>query len=148
MDRSLRSTRLPWLGSLVMPTRAPLRFGFYRNLSSRRSGLLDGRRATTHWQHAEQLAALFPQVTVDPDPIFVKDGKFYTSAGVTAGLDLALALVEEDAGRDLALDVTRRLVMFLKRPGAQSQLSIHLAVQLSSLRDAASPAMGPGTFDR
>jgi transcriptional regulator GlxA family with amidase domain len=96
------------------------------------AGLLDGRRATTHWQHAEQLAALFPKVTVDPDPIFVKDGKFYTSAGVTAGLDLALALVEEDAGRDLALEVARRLVMFLKRPGAQSQVSIHLAAQLSS----------------
>jgi transcriptional regulator GlxA family with amidase domain len=96
------------------------------------AGLLDGRRATTHWQHAAQLAALFPRVTVDPDPIFVKDGKFYTSAGVTAGLDLALAMVEEDAGRDLALEVARRLVMFLKRPGAQSQLSIHLAVQLSS----------------
>jgi transcriptional regulator GlxA family with amidase domain len=96
------------------------------------AGLIDGRRATTHWQHASQLAALFPRVTVDPDPIFVKDGKFYTSAGVTAGLDLALALVEEDAGRDLALEVARRLVMFLKRPGAQSQLSIHLAVQLSS----------------
>ena len=95
------------------------------------AGLLDGRRATTHWQHAEQLASRFPQVTVDPDPIFVKDGKFYTSAGVTAGLDLALALVEEDAGRELALEVARRLVMFLKRPGAQSQLSIHLAVQLS-----------------
>jgi transcriptional regulator GlxA family with amidase domain len=95
------------------------------------AGLLDGRRATTHWQHAAQLAALFPGVAVDPDPIFVKDGKFYTSAGVTAGLDLALALVEEDAGRDLALDVTRRLVMFLKRPGAQSQVSIHLAAQLS-----------------
>ncbi len=96
------------------------------------AGLLDGRRATTHWQHAEQLAVLFPRVAVGPDPIFVKDGKFYTSGCVTAGLDLALALVEEDAGRDLALDVTRRLVMFLKRPGAQSQVSIHLAAQLSS----------------
>lgn len=95
------------------------------------AGLLHGRRATTHWQHAEQLAVLFPSVTVDPDPIFVKDGKFYTSAGATAGLDLALAMVEEDAGRDLALEVARRLVMFLKRPGAQPQISSHLAAQLS-----------------
>jgi transcriptional regulator GlxA family with amidase domain len=97
------------------------------------AGLLDGRRATTHWQHAKELAAPFPKVTVDPDPILVKDGKFYTSAGVAAGLDLALTLVEEDAGPDLAFEVARRLVMFLKRPGTQSQVSVHLAEQLSPL---------------
>jgi transcriptional regulator GlxA family with amidase domain len=96
------------------------------------SHLLDGRRATTHWQHAQRLTELFPNVTVDPNPIFVKDGKYYTSAGESAGLDLALALVEEDAGQDLALAVARRLVMFLKRPAGQSQLSIHLAAQLST----------------
>jgi transcriptional regulator GlxA family with amidase domain len=96
------------------------------------AGLLDGRRVAAHWQHAERLAALFPRLAVDPDPIFVKDGKFYTSAGVTAALDLALALVEEDVGSALALEVARRLVMFLKRPGSQSQVSTHLAAQLSS----------------
>jgi len=93
------------------------------------AGLLDGRRATTHWNSADLLARRFPRVTVDPDPLFVRDGKVYTSAGVTAGMDLALALVEEDLGRDVALWVARQLVLFLKRPGGQSQFSSHLAAQ-------------------
>jgi len=93
------------------------------------AGLLDGRRATTHWGWCDTLAKQYPAVTVAPDPIFVRDGNVYTSAGVTAGMDLALALVEEDHGRALALEVARQLVMFLRRPGGQSQFSAQLAVQ-------------------
>jgi transcriptional regulator GlxA family with amidase domain len=93
------------------------------------AGLLDGRRATTHWAYCDELARLHPKVTVEPDPIFVRDGRVWTSAGVTAGMDLALALVEEDHGREIALDVARQLVLFLKRPGGQSQFSAQLAVQ-------------------
>jgi transcriptional regulator GlxA family with amidase domain len=91
--------------------------------------LLDGRRATTHWEWCATLAKRYPKVAVAADPIFVKDGNVYTSAGVTAGMDLALALVEEDHGRDVALEVARQLVMFLRRPGGQSQFSAQLAVQ-------------------
>jgi transcriptional regulator GlxA family with amidase domain len=94
-------------------------------------GLLDGRRATTHWQWCDLLAATFPAVDVDPDPIFVRDGHVWTSAGVTAGMDLALALVEDDHGRDLALAIARDLVLFLRRPGNQSQFSAHLGAQLA-----------------
>jgi len=93
------------------------------------AGLLDGKRVTTHWNEAERLARQYPQARVEPDSIYVKDGKTYTSAGVTACMDLALALVEEDHGRELALRVARELVMFLKRPGGQSQFSAHLAAQ-------------------
>lgn len=88
-----------------------------------RAGLLDGRRATTHWQFCDRLAGDHPSVSVDPDAIYVRDGKIYTSAGVTAGIDLALALVEEDWGRAQALAVAQQLVLFLKRPGGQSQFS-------------------------
>ncbi|MEU3186580.1 GlxA family transcriptional regulator [Streptomyces sp. NPDC006923] len=88
------------------------------------AGLLDGRRATTHWRHAGVLARRFPAVDVDPDAIFVRDGPLYTSAGVTAGIDLALALVEEDEGAELAREVARDLVVFLRRPGGQSQFSV------------------------
>jgi transcriptional regulator GlxA family with amidase domain len=103
------------------------------------AGLLDGRRATTHWRYCDALARQFPQVSVEPDPIFVRDGNVVTSAGVTAGMDLALALVEEDLGRELSLAVARRLVVFLRRPGSQSQFSAQLAGQLAHrdpLRDA------------
>lgn len=93
------------------------------------AGLLDGRRATTHWRWAEALARGYPRVQVEPDAIFVRDAAVWTSAGVTAGLDLALALVEADHGRALALDVARELVVFLKRPGGQSQFSLPLATQ-------------------
>ena len=93
------------------------------------AGLLDGRRATTHWSVCDLLARRYPGVTVDADPIYVRDGDVWTSAGVTAGMDLALALVEEDHGRQLALDVARRLVLFLRRPAGQSQFSAHLAAQ-------------------
>jgi transcriptional regulator GlxA family with amidase domain len=91
------------------------------------AGLLDGRRATTHWASTALLAARYPKLSVESDPIFVQDGKFWTSAGVCSGLDLALALVEEDHGRDLALAVARQLVVFLKRPGGQAQFSVQLA---------------------
>ena len=93
------------------------------------AGLLDGRRATTHWSRCEQLARRYPQVTVEPDPIFIRDGAVMTSAGVTAGMDLALALVEEDLGRDVALRTARMLVIYARRPGGQSQFSVQLAQQ-------------------
>jgi transcriptional regulator GlxA family with amidase domain len=93
------------------------------------AGLLDGRRATTHWSVCARLARRYPAVDVDPDPIYVRDGHVYTSAGVTAGMDLALALVEEDLGRRAALTIARWLVMFLHRPGNQAQFSTQLATQ-------------------
>jgi transcriptional regulator GlxA family with amidase domain len=93
------------------------------------TGLLDGRRAATHWSVCDDLARRFPAVRVEPDPIFVRDGPVWTSAGVTAGIDLALALLEEDLGRDLALAVARYLVVFLKRPGGQAQFSAALSLQ-------------------
>jgi len=93
------------------------------------AGLLDGRRATTHWAYARRLAREHPAVEVDPDPIFVRDGSVWTSAGVTAGIDLALAMVEEDLDREIALDIARQLVMFLRRPGNQSQFSATLHAQ-------------------
>jgi transcriptional regulator GlxA family with amidase domain len=95
------------------------------------AGLLDGMNATTHWQHAAELADRFPAAKVVPDQIYVQDGALYTSAGVTAGIDLALKLIEDDQGRDIALKVARRLVVFLKRPGGQSQFSAHLAAQMA-----------------
>jgi transcriptional regulator GlxA family with amidase domain len=102
------------------------------------AGLLAGRRVTTHWAYCGALAARYPEVTVEPDPIFVRDGNVATSAGVTAGIDLALALVEDDLGREAALDIARHLVVFLRRPGNQAQFSAQLAGQLASrepLRD-------------
>ncbi|MDX3516942.1 GlxA family transcriptional regulator [Streptomyces scabiei] len=93
------------------------------------AGLLDGRRATTHWAYCDTLARRHPAVEVDPDPIFVRDGHIATSAGVTSGIDLALALVEEDIGREAALAIARHLVVFLRRPGNQAQFSAQLAAQ-------------------
>ncbi|MFD4555093.1 GlxA family transcriptional regulator [Streptomyces sp. NPDC058469] len=93
------------------------------------AGLLDGRRVTTHWAYCDKLARDHPAVTVDPDPIYVRDGPVSTSAGVTSGIDLALALVEEDLGRDAALTIARHLVVFLRRPGNQAQFSAQLAAQ-------------------
>ena len=95
------------------------------------AGTLDGRRAATHWMYCSKLAQRFPAVSVEPDPIFVRDGPVWTSAGVPAGIDLALALVEEDLGRSVALAVARYLVVFLKRPGGQAQFSAALALQAS-----------------
>jgi transcriptional regulator GlxA family with amidase domain len=95
------------------------------------TGLLEGRRVTTHWAFAATLAERFPELDVDPDAIYCRDGKYWTSAGVSAGMDLALALVEEDLGRELALEVSRQMVFFLKRPGGQSQFSAQLAGQIA-----------------
>ena len=90
------------------------------------AGLLDGRRVTTHWREADRLAREYPAVIVDSDPIFIQDGQIWTSAGVAAGMDLALALVEADLGPQTALRVARELVLFLRRPGSQSQFSVPL----------------------
>jgi transcriptional regulator GlxA family with amidase domain len=91
------------------------------------AGLLDGRRATTHWSECARLAEHYPRIAVEPDPIFVRDGKVFTSAGVTAGMDLALGLIEDDHGPDVALQTARSLVLFVRRPGGQSQFSTQLA---------------------
>ena len=90
------------------------------------AGLLDGRRATTHWAASHTLAGFFPEVDVDPKPVFVRDGDVWTSAGVTAGIDLALALVEDDFGAEVAREIARWLVVYLQRPGGQAQFSSHL----------------------
>ena len=93
------------------------------------AGLMDGRKVTTHWYYAEELRARFPEARVDADSIFIRDGPLFTSAGVSAAIDLALALIEEDHGHDLAVSVARHMVMYLKRPGGQSQYSVPLAAQ-------------------
>lgn len=95
------------------------------------AGILDGRRATTHWAFSESLAQRFPKIEVEPDALFIRDGNIYTSAGISAGMDLALSMIEEDYGREIALMVARIFVLFLKRPGGQSQFSVQLAMQQS-----------------
>jgi len=90
------------------------------------AGLAGGRRVTSHWSRADQLTREHPELTVDCDPIFIRDGRIWTSAGVTAGMDLALALVEDDLGRDVAHSIAQELVLFLRRPGSQSQFSVPL----------------------
>lgn len=100
------------------------------------AGLLTGRRAVTHWHRCDEFAQRFPQVRLERDPIYLRDGHIWTSAGVTAGIDLALAMVEEDQGRALALAVARELVVFLKRPGGQSQFSAPLTLQATDDRFA------------
>jgi transcriptional regulator GlxA family with amidase domain len=102
------------------------------------AGLLDGRRATTHWKWCDRLAKAYPKIAVDAEPIFIRDGPVVTSAGITAGMDLALALVEEDFGRAAALWIARHLVLFARRPGGQSQFSVLLDLQAADrepLRD-------------
>lgn len=99
------------------------------------AGILDGRRAATHWMHTDLLAQKHPKVRVEPDAIFVRDGRIWSSAGVTTGIDLALALIEEDCGRDVAIEVARMLVVYLKRAGGQSQYSALLAAQADSDAD-------------
>src|SRR5215831_8057058 len=93
------------------------------------TGLLNGRRVTTHWRHAQHLAKTFPELRVDPNALYLRDGKFYTCAGITAGIDLSLALIEEDFGPRVALSVARELVVYLKRPGGQEQFSEPLKFQ-------------------
>lgn len=99
------------------------------------AGILDGRRAATHWMHAPLLASRYPAVTVEPDAIYIRDGRIWSSAGVTSGIDLALSLIEHDAGRKVAIDVARMLVVYLKRAGGQSQYSALLAAQAQSDSD-------------
>jgi transcriptional regulator GlxA family with amidase domain len=96
------------------------------------AGLLDGQRVTTHWFFCERLAREYPAVTVDPEPIFIRNGRLSTTAGVTAGLDLALSMIEEDLGLEISLRVARALVLYLRRPGWQSQFSSALALQAPS----------------
>jgi len=93
------------------------------------TGVLDGRSATTHWAHFDEFAARFPRVEIDRDALYVMEGKFHTSAGISAGIDYALALVEHDLGRAFVLEVARELVVFLKRPGGQSQFSAQLRAE-------------------
>jgi len=98
------------------------------------AGLLRGKHATSHWMRVEALARKYPDVKWDPTPIWVQDGRLYTSAGVSAGMDLALALIEEDLGSAVALDVARRMVIFLRRPGSQAQFSVALAAQAAETK--------------
>ncbi|WP_350614953.1 GlxA family transcriptional regulator [Pseudomonas sp. HY7a-MNA-CIBAN-0227] len=102
------------------------------------SGLLDGCRVATHWTRCAELALKYPKLQVEANPIFIQQGSVWTSAGVTAGIDLCLALVEEDLGRAVALEVARHLVVFLKRPGGQSQFSVTLSLQQVSLQKGSS----------
>ena len=101
------------------------------------AGLLDGKRATTHWNAAAEMARVFPKVRLEPDAIYVRDGDIWTSAGITAGMDLALALIEHDVGREAALAVARRHGLYLMRPGGQSQFSAELQTQSAGARTAA-----------
>lgn len=132
------------------------------------AGLLDGKRATTHWRRAPQMAQLFPNVRVEADCIHIRDGDVWTSAGITAGIDLALAMIAEDLGEDIAASVAREMVVYAKRPGGQAQHSAlldldtgaskfaklntwireHLAEDLSVERLAAEAAMSPRNFAR
>lgn len=98
------------------------------------AGLLDGRRATSHWKFGTELARRYPKIKVVCEPIWVKDGNIYTCAGISAGIDLALAWVEEDCGNAIASEVARELVLFLRRPGGQAQLSVSLAAQAKEMR--------------
>jgi transcriptional regulator GlxA family with amidase domain len=100
------------------------------------AGLLTGKRVVTHWQHCELLAASYPDITVEPDAIYLRDGGVWSSAGVTTGIDLALALIEQDCGRTVAMHVARVLVVYLRRMGGQSQYSALLAAQTESTSDA------------
>ncbi len=120
-----------WLKTRAPRTRrvASVCTGFY---GLAEAGLLDGRRATTHWRFAADCAQRFPRVAVEPDALHLRDGRFYTSAGVTAGIDLALSLIEEDLGEAVALGVARDLVVYLKRPGGQAQFSEPLKFQTRS----------------
>lgn len=130
------------------------------------AGLLEGKRATTHWRRAPQLASMFPNVSVDPDRIYIREGKVWTSAGVSAGIDLALALIADDLGQDIASNVAREMVVYAKRPGGQAQHSAlldldaprfsklnawirdHLGEDLSVERLAEEAAMSPRNFAR
>jgi transcriptional regulator GlxA family with amidase domain len=98
------------------------------------AGLLNGKRATAHWKFGQELAERYPKVRVVSEPIWVRDGNIYTSAGISAGIDLALAWVEEDCGNAIASEVARELVLFLRRPGGQAQLSVSLGAQAKEMK--------------
>ena len=121
---------IPWLRRRVPETR---RYGSICTgaFLLAQAGLLDGKKVTTHWECADKLRQDYPGLDIDSDQIFIRDGHLSTAAGVTSGIDLALALVEEDHGRDIALIVARYMVVFLKRPGGQSQFSAHLTAQIA-----------------
>jgi transcriptional regulator GlxA family with amidase domain len=132
-NRSMRDAALSaWLNKMALEVR---RLGAVcvGSFLLAEAGLLNGRRATTHWKFGRELAAQYPGVRVEHDPLWVKDGNIYTSAGISAGIDLALAWVEEDCGAGLAHEAARELVLFLRRPGGQPQLSVSLASQASEM---------------
>lgn len=128
-EPSISKSIVPWLAKRGRETRrmASVCTGIYGLAPT---GLLDGRRVTTHWAFARDVAQRFPALNVDADALFIKDGKFYTSAGITAGIDLSLALIEEDAGPSVALAVARELVVHMKRSGGQTQYSDPLRFQM------------------
>jgi len=131
--RSLRDAALSaWLGKMAAAVRriGAVCVGAFLLAEA---GLLDGRRATAHWRFGRELARRHPRVRVEHEPLWVKDGNIYTSAGISAGIDLALAWVEEDCGAGLAHEAARELVLFLRRPGGQPQLSVSLATQASEM---------------
>ena len=131
--RSVRDAALSlWLNKMVVEVRrlGAVCVGVFLLAEA---GLLNGRRATTHWKFGRELAARYPRVRVEHDPLWVKDGNVYTSAGISAGIDLALAWVEEDCGAALAHEAARELVLFLRRPGGQPQVSVSLASQASEM---------------
>ena len=128
------------------PAGAPYRFRLRRALLLAEAGLLDGRRATTHWRLAETLQARFPRVQVENGPIYVQDGPIWTSGGVSSGFDLTLALVEDDYGFVQAREVAQDLVMFLRRPGGQAQFSrypLNRAKSPGPIRDLQSRSRKP-----
>jgi transcriptional regulator GlxA family with amidase domain len=132
-SRSVRDAALSaWLRKMVVGVR---RLGAVcvGSFLLAEAGLLNGRRATTHWRFGRELAARYPRVLVEHEPLWVKDGNIYTSAGISAGIDLALAWVEEDCGAALAHEAARELVLFLRRPGGQPQVSVSLASQASEM---------------
>ena len=132
-SRSVRDPALStWLKTMAAKSR---RLGAVcaASLLLAEAGLLNGRRATAHWKFAQELATQYPRVAVEHEPLWVKDGNIYTSAGLSAGIDLALAWVEEDCGAALAHEAARELVLFLRRPGGQPQVSISLASQASEM---------------
>jgi transcriptional regulator GlxA family with amidase domain len=130
-DPEISRVLVPWLRAQAPKCRrvATVCTGAYLMAAT---GLLDGRRVTTHWNHAADLARRFPALKVEPDAIYLKSDKFYTSAGISAGIDLTLALIEEDYGSDVALRCARELVVYFNRPGGQRQFSEPLRLQTGS----------------
>jgi transcriptional regulator GlxA family with amidase domain len=125
-ERCIHDKRfISWVGRIATRVRriATVCIGTYILAEA---GVLDGRRATTHWAACDDFARRYPRVKLDPDPIYIKDGNVYTSAGASSGLDLTLALIEEDFGSELALRVAQGMVMYLRRPGSQAQFSVHM----------------------